>query len=187
MPTVFPMVVLAEDDGTTYSLRGLATGSAFRLGTSGISATASFTPAAAAYSAGDIISTAQELVFTYDDGSAIATGSLIRILSTVIKNDVTAVPSGQTSFTGRLYAITPPVVRADNDAWTLASGDLAAYRGSIALGTPVDDGGALYVKSGAINTDVRLTAASLFMEYQTTGGFTAAAVAHQVTVHGIVI
>lgn len=182
MPTSWPQVVLTRDDGTTYDLSSAGGG-----GPAGISATASFTPAAAAYSAGDIIDVAQELVFTYADGTPIASASLIRILSTVMKIGVDAVPSGQTSYTARLYAVTPPSAHADNAAWTLDSGDLAAYRGSIALGTPVDDGGALYVKSGAINTDIRLTGASLFMELQTVGGFTATAVDREVTLHGIVI
>jgi hypothetical protein len=154
---------------------------------SGITASASFTPAAAAYSAGDIIDVAKELAFTFANGAAIPAGSLIRILSSVIKIDVTAVPSGQTSYTGRLYSATPPSAQADNDAWTLASGDLTVYRGPISLGTPVDEGGALYIKSQYIDTDIKLTTSSAWMQLVTNGGFTATAVARQIILYGVML
>lgn len=160
----------------------------------GIVASASFTPAAAAYSAGDIMSVAQQFLFTYADGSAIPSGALIRILTTVMKIDVTAVPSGQTSYSLQAYSVTPPSAQADNDAWTLASADLTSYRGSIALGTPLDLGAACYVKSQCIDAvtglpgiDVKLTASSLFGELVTTGGFTATAVARQIFLYGVIL
>jgi hypothetical protein len=156
-------------------------------GRSGIYATNSFTPAAAAYSANDIISTAKEFAFTFANGDAIPSGSLIRILSTVVKIDATAVISGETSYTLQTYSVTPPSAQADNDAWTLASADLPSYRGSIALGTPVDLGAALYVKTGLIDTDIKLAGTSLFAELQTVGAFTATAVARQIELRGIVL
>lgn len=156
-------------------------------GRSGITATNSFTPAAAAYSANDVISTAKEFAFTFANGDAVPSGSLIRILSSVMKIDVTALQASEAAYTLQMYGVTPPSAHADNDAWTLASGDLTAYKGSISLGTPVDLGAALYVKSGLLDTDVKLTGTSLFCELQTLAGFTATAVARQISIYGIVL
>lgn len=153
----------------------------------GIVATASFTPAAAAYGAGDLVSVAQEFAFTYADGSRIPGGSIIRITSAVTKIDQTAVISGETSYTLQLYNVTPPSAQADNAAWTLASGDLSAYRGSISLGTPVDLGAACFVKTGALSEDTRLIGTSLYGQLITVGAFTATAVARQITLYGIVL
>lgn len=156
---------------------------------SGFTATALFTPAAAAYGAGDIMNVAKELSFVDRNGLAIPNGSLIRILSTAMKINVTTVPVGQTSYTGRLYSATPPSVQADNDLWTLVAGDLTVYRGPIALGTPVDEGSCLYIKSQYVDTDIKLASdrSSLWMELVTDGAHTAAAVDRQVLLYGVVL
>lgn len=156
-------------------------------GGSGITASNTFTPAAAAYAAGDLISVAKEFVFTYADGSAIPSGSLIRILTTVVKIDQTAVISGETSYTAQCYNVTPPSAQADSAAWTLASGDLDAYRGALNLGIPIDLGAACYVKTPLVDMDIKLTGTSLFMQLVTNGAFTATAVARQVLLYGTVI
>lgn len=153
----------------------------------GIYATASFTPAAAAYSAADIMDVAKEFAFTTSDGLAVPSGSLIRILATVLKIDATALQASEAAYTLQCYSVTPPSAQADNAAWTLASGDLPSYRGSISLGTPVDLGAALYVKSSNIDTDIKLAGTSLFAELQTVAGFTATAVARQVSLYGIIL
>lgn len=153
----------------------------------GITASADFTPAAAAYGAADIMDVAKEFAFTFANGVAIPSGSLIRILSAIVKIDVTAVPSGQTSYALKLFSVTPPNAQADNDAFTLASADLTAYRGTIDLGTPVDEGAALYIKTGGINADIKLAGTSLFGRLVSAGAHTSAAVARQVLLYGIVL
>lgn len=158
-----------------------------RIAPTGFTASASFTPAAAAYSGGDIISTAQTMTFTDVNGLNLPNNSLIRVTTAVMKIDVTAVPSGQTSYTLHCYNVTPPSAQADNDAWTLASGDLSSYLGSISLGTPVDLGSALYVKSQYIDFDMRLINSKIYAELVTDGGFTATAVARQVRLHAVVL
>lgn len=171
-------------------------GNPLPIGGCGITASASFTPAAAAYSAGDIMGTtpAMEFAFTLANGFAVPTGSLIRILTTIMKIDQTAIISGETSYTLQAYSVTPPSAQADNAAWTLASADLSAYRGPLALGTPLDLGAACYIKSQVIDPvtnlagiDIKLTGTSLFAELVTVGGFTATAVARQVLLYGIVL
>jgi hypothetical protein len=157
-------------------------------GGGGVTANANFTPAAAAYSAGDLVDVAKEFAFTYADGSPVPNGSLIRILTTVVKIDETAIISGETSYSLPLYNVTPPSAQADNAAWTLASADLPAYRGTLGLGTPVDLGAAAYIKAQLTDQqDIKLTGSSLFGELVTAGAFTATAVARQVLLYGIVL
>jgi hypothetical protein len=174
---------LADSTGTPISLSNpLPTSAA-----SGVSATASFTPAGAAYSAGDIFSVAQEFAFTFADGTAVPSASLIRILTTVVKIDITALQASEGAYVLQCYSVTPPSAQADNAAWTLASADLPSYRGSLALGTPADLGAALYIKTPNIDTDIKLASSSLWGELQTTPGFTATAVARQVFLYGVVL
>lgn len=157
-------------------------------------ASANFTPAAAAYGAADIMDAVKEMAWTNRNGVAVPAGSLIRILTTVLKIDVTSVPSGQTSYSLALYSVTPPSAQADNDAWTLASADLPSYLGTVSLGTPVDLGAALYVKNmpydpitGVSGFDVTPTGTSIFARLVTAGAHTAAAVARQVLLRGMVV
>lgn len=114
-------------------------------------------------------------------------GGLISIVSCALEIDVASVPAGMTSFTLYLYSVTPPSALADNAAWSLASGDMAAYIGSLALGTPVDIGTALYVTT--TNTNglhvCRLAGTSIFAYLVTAGGFTPAgnSEVYKVTLH----
>jgi len=162
------------------------TGAAY-LAPTGFTASANFTPAAAAYGAGDLIDVAKQFSFVDSDGVAVPAGALIRILTTVIRIDQTAVQAGETSYTGYLYSVTQPSAQADNALWTLASADLSAYLGSVALGTPADLGAACYVKTGSQDFDIKLTASSLYMRLVTVGAFTATAVARQISLFGIIL
>lgn len=140
----------------------------------GIGASASFTPIAAAYSAGDVVDAAKE--FT-DLGP---TGALIRIIGTVLKIDATALVASEGAYTLHLYTATPPSAQADNAAWTLASADLPYYCGSVDLSTPVDLGAGLYVATGGLTKDIALIGTSLFGRLVTVAGITLPAVARQV-------
>jgi len=153
----------------------------------GFSSTQTFTPAAAAYGAADIMDVCKAFTFANAVSAAMPTGSLFRILTATIKIDVTSVPSGQTSYTLHLYSVTQPSAQADNDAWTLASGDLASYLGSISLGTPADKGAALHNKQQYVDYDVRFAGTTIFGVLVTDGAHTAAAVARSVSLHGVVL
>ena len=154
----------------------------------GVTCAANFTPAAAAYGAGDVMSVAQTMAWTNAaSGLAVPSGSVIRILTAVVKIDVTAVPSGQTSYTLAMYSVTPPSAQADNDVWTLASADLPSYLGSISLGTPVDLGAACYVKQQYVDFDIGLAGTSIFGELVTVGAHTATAVTRGVRLFGVVL
>lgn len=154
----------------------------------GCTATASFTPAASAYGAGDLISVAQEFAFTYANGQAIPSGSLIQILSTTLKIATTGLTSTEGAYTLPLYTVTPPSAQADNDLWTVAAGDLAAYTmKALALGTPVDLGAAIGIRTDYTDTRIKLATSSLWAPLVTTPGFTATAVARELVIHAVVL
>jgi hypothetical protein len=156
----------------------------------GVVASASWTPVAEAYSAADTISTAQALSWTFShSGVAVPAGSTLRILTSTLKIDATAVISGETSYTLHLYSRTPPSAQANNAAWSLASADLPYYLGSLALGTVADLGAAVYVKTGGHDNDITLESISttIYGVLVTVGAATMAAVARQVTLRGMLI
>lgn len=96
------------------------------------------------------------------------------LLVTNIKLDVheTAVPSGMTSFSLKLYDATPPSALADNAAWDLPAGDRANYIGSISLGSPADIGSTLTVEAEQINKQIRSGSQGVYAYLVTTAGYT---------------
>ena len=122
------------------------------------------------YTAGDVVGGA----ITFTKIGAISRH--IIILDADLRYDVTAVPSGMTSFTLYLYNITPPSAIADNAAWDLPAGDRASYLGYILLGSPVDVGSTLFVQQTDVNQPILMgTTTSLFGYLVTTGTYTPAA------------
>jgi len=93
--------------------------------------------------------------------------------------NLTAVPSGMTSFTLHLYNASPASAIADNSPFTLGSGDRAAYMGSISLGTPALVGvgtGTPYAQQAQLNTGFTMPAGtSLFAYLVTATAYTPAA------------
>jgi hypothetical protein len=147
--------------------------------TQGRVSTATFTPAAAAYAAGDVIEGAKEFV-----GAGGMLGGEVKIASAELEVDASAVQAGETSYRLYLYAVTPPSAPADNAAWDLPTGDRAAWRGYVDLGTPVDLGSTLWVETHNLHKHVTVpSGGSLFGLLVTNGAFTATAVARKVTLH----
>jgi len=99
----------------------------------------------------------------------------VMLTSSQFQWDVTAIPSGATSFFLALYNVTPPSAYADNAAWDLPSGDRNAFLGIVQLGTPVDLGSTLYIEQNIINKQIKLAGTSLFAYCVTVGGYTPAA------------
>lgn len=94
--------------------------------------------------------------------------------------DVTAVPSGQTTFTLELYNAAPDAI-ADNAAWDLvSSGDRGKYLGSLSLAAMTDKGSTLYSQNDGLNHQVLLASANLYAVLRTDGAYTptASAVKH---------
>lgn len=154
----------------------------------GIKASASFTPTAAEYTAADSWGGAQEFKFTLSkNGIALPANSTIRITSSELRIDHTALVASEGAYTLHLYTITPPSAIADNAAFTHTSADLPYYVGSIAIGTPVDGGAALFVKAGALTHDVAVTSASLFGYLVNAATCTPTAVARQIKLIGNIV
>ena len=138
-----------------------------------------------AYTANDVVgATAAALEFTNSGAS----GGAIIINSAELEIDINAVPAGMTTHTLHLYGVTPPSALADSAAFDLPAGDRASYLGSLALGTPVDLGSTLYVRTNNIDAQFRLTGTSLFGYLVTVGGYTpASAVVSKITLHATAV
>jgi hypothetical protein len=121
------------------------------------------------YTAGDVVGGA--LTFTSMGPSA----GRIMLTSTQLEPDLSAIPTGMTSFFLALYNVTPPSALADNAPWDLPSGDRASFLGIVQLGTPVDLGSTLYVEQNIVNKQIKLAGTSLFGYLVTQTGFTPAA------------
>lgn len=155
--------------------------------TGGYTAVQTFTPAAAGYSTNDVIDVAKSFTWLDRNGNTYGGGALV-ILSASIMVSETAVQSGETSYNLQKYSITPPSAHADNAAWDLPSGDRAAYQDVTALGTPVDLGSSLSVKTNGINEPILVPATGLtFAELVTVGAFTATATARKVTLYAVAL
>lgn len=121
-------------------------------------------------------------------GSAILTfgtagrrgGDSVYITDVNLRWDVTALPSGATTFRLHLYNA-PPDAIVDNAAWDLSSAaDRTKYLGYVDLSAPVDLGSTLVSQNPKVNRLVRLEAANsvaaskLYGILQTIGGYTPA-------------
>ncbi len=149
----------------------------------GIVASASFTPTAAAYTAGDVFGVYQTFTFTSANGIAINYGQIIRITSVELRIDHTALVASEGAYTIHLFTAAPTTI-ADNAAHTLSSADLASYAGSFAVGTPVDAGGALFVKTSVTTHDIPLVTDKLYGFLINAATITPTAVARQVKLIG---
>ena len=157
------------------------------LASQGYTATATFTPAAAAYSANDVMDVAQTMTWVDNNGVTFAGGDLM-ITTVELLVSETAVQSGETSYNLQKYNVTPPSAHADNAAWDLPSGDRASYQGATSLGTPVDIGSSLYLKTNGIYEQITVpTTGKTFAELVTVGAFTATATARKVTLHAVAL
>lgn len=133
-----------------------------------------------AYNGGDVIGIA-DAGTPANAGSAIheftaigPSGGFIMLTDLDLRVNLSAVPSGMTSFRLHLYNASPDAV-LDNAAWDLSSsGDRGKYIGYVDLGTIVDLGSTLFLQSLANNRTLKLAdgSTSLFAVLVTTGGYT---------------
>lgn len=139
----------------------------------GISASVSQTRPAntTAYGAGDVLGPAAGSS-AMDFNLGAISGSNIMITSASLERDVADLVSGETSYSLYLYSVTPPSALADNAVFDLPSGDRASFLGKISLGTPVDEGGTLYVEQNGINKQVKLAGTHIFGYLVTAGAYT---------------
>lgn len=126
------------------------------------------------YSAGDVIGAA-DVGNAANAGSAVLEfanignpGGHIIVTDTDLRIDVSAAPTGMTSFRLHLYSASPPSALLDNAAWDLPAGDRASYLGYLDLGTPIDMGSTLYVQTGYQNKKLLMGASTSLFGYLVT-------------------
>jgi hypothetical protein len=107
------------------------------------------------YAANDVVGATAAAWKFHNIGPA---GGRILITSTALRFDLTAIPTGMTSFRLQLYNATPPSALADEATWDLPAGDRASYVGYIDLGSPADVGSTLYVQADQVNKQIQLAA-----------------------------
>lgn len=144
----------------------------------GYSASASFTPAAASHTAGDVVGVAAEFALNAP------TASLLKIVSASL---LVAGGTNETS-TWRVYLsnVTPPSALADDAAYVLAAADRATFLGYFDFAQLVDIGDSLYIEATP-NKIIRLTGTSVFGYLVNLTTVTPAAVARTVTLHTQVV
>jgi hypothetical protein len=162
-------------NGATVQRVALATDSP--PGTAAYSASATFTPAAASHTAGDVNGAAAEF--------ALVAPSAGRIIITSASLEIDGGTAEATAWTLYLYNVTPPSALADDAAFDLPSGDRASFLGQISLGTAVDLGSTQWVEVHGINKQIKLAGTSVFGYLVNATTLTPAAVAHIVTLHAV--
>jgi len=143
------------------------------------------------YTALDVVgATAAAITFAFTDANGDAILAPCDILLTDIQLlwQITAVPSGMTTFTLYLYSVTPPSALADNAAFDLPSGDRASYVGRIQGITPSDVGSSLVDDMEGYNKRFRLASSSLFGYLVTAGAYTpASGSVYRLTLQGVIV
>ena len=164
--TAVQRVTLASDDPAVTKLTNGV----------GLTASASFTPAAASHVANDCNGAAGTFAFVAP------TGSVFCITDAELEID--GATAEATAWRLYLYNVTPPSAYADDAAWDIASGDRASFLGYIDLGTAVDLGSTQWVETHGINKVVKLSGTSVFGYLTNLTTLTPAAVAHTVKLYG---
>jgi hypothetical protein len=144
-------------------------------------ASASFTPTAAAYTAGDVFGTAQTF-----SGIGPTAGGTIRIVSTTLLIEHTALVASEGAYTLHLFnaALASPI--ADNAAFDLVSADRSKYLGTLALGTPVDIGSSLWVEVNSLNKLITVPVGGAIIGYLVNAAtITPTAAARTVRLHAV--
>lgn len=177
-PTV-PRVSLATDVPLPAGTNNIGDVDVLTLPSQAYSASATFTPAAASHTAGDVNGTAQQFSSIGPSGG--------RIMITTATIEIDGGTAEATAWRLYLFNVTPPSALADDDPFVLASGDRASYLGYVELGTAADIGDTQWNEFSNINKQLLLSSANLFGYLVNLSTLTPAAVAHIVTLHAIAV
>lgn len=159
------------------------------MGGAGCYAAANYQPIAGAYSAADIQDTAKAFTWYYANGVVVPATAIVRVVSTRMTINLTAVPSTQTSFTLALFKAARATPLADNNAWSLPAAEIDNYMDKLSLGAPVVVGSILHVRQSTLSYDYQMLASGMVGELITDAGYTAGATppAHSVKLLGVVL
>jgi hypothetical protein len=155
---------------------GAASGAAL---VSAVSASATFTPAASAHGAADVVGGAQSFALAANSGG--------RLMITSATLEIAGGTAEATAWRLYLYSVTPPSALADDAVFDLPSGDRASFLGFIDLGTAVDLGSTQWVEALQINKQIKLAGTGVFGYLVNLSAVTPAAVAHIVTLHAVAL
>ncbi len=145
-------------------------------GSNGYEPSAVFTPAAASHVASDVVGGAQQFA-----NAGPSAGGLVRIISGSLLLASGTVET--TAWALHMYNVTPPSAFLDDAAWSLPSGDRAAYLGSVAFAQLVGLGatpGSYYIETSNIMKGIKLLSGSLWGYLVNGTTLTPQAVAHTV-------
>jgi hypothetical protein len=150
--------------------------------TAAFSGSATFTPAAASHTAGDVNGGAQEFVLRDRQGGIPEPGSHLRVVTASLRIDGATIET--TAWTLYLYSATPGSAIADDAAIDLPAGDRATFLGTVAIAQVVDLGATLFIE-GNPGKLMKLAAGSTSVFGYLVNGttLTPQAVAHVVTLH----
>lgn len=171
----------AAFSGTDLDYTPLAVDSAGRqiLAPRGISASATFTPAASAHTAPAVVGGAQQFSL------AAPSGGRIKINSVSLEIDGGTLET--TTWSLYLYSVTPPSAIADAAAFDIPAGDRASFLAKIPIAQVVDEGSTLYIEASNIGRQIKLAGTSVFGYLVNATTLTPAAVAHIVTINAEVV
>lgn len=168
---------LQDDQWTDIQLD--SSGNLKVVATQGASASATFTPAAAEHTAGDVHGGAQEFELNVPEGCH------FKINTVSLEIDGGTVET--TAWTLHLYSVTPPSAIADDAAFDLPSGDRASYLGSVAIAQVVDLGSTLWIEASNVGKQIKLAGTSIFGYLVNGTTLTPQAAAHIVTIQGEIV
>lgn len=139
-----------------------------------------------AYTANDVVGAATGSTAAVEFTTLGPSAGRVLITSIELEIDAAAVISGETSYNLYLYNVTPPSALGDNAAFDIPAGDRASFVGKIALGTPVDEGSTLYIRTDIVNAQFKLAGTSLFGYLVTVGAYTpTASRVYKITLHAV--
>jgi hypothetical protein len=150
--------------------------------TAAFSGSATFTPAAASHTNGDVNGGAQEFKLLDRNGQPPAPGSHLRIVTASLMINGATIET--TAWTLYLYSATPGSAIADDAAIDLPSGDRASFLGTVAIAQVVDLGATLYIEGNPGKLMKLAAGSSSVFGYLVNGTtLTPQNVAHVVTLH----
>lgn len=126
-----------------------------------------------AYTAGDVVGTGD---WVFDFQGAV---NALYLIAVALRFDVSALPSGMTTFKLHLYDAVTAVELADNAPQTFLTADKAKYLMTINLDAPTDKGDFLFSRTTGIFDQITLKKGSnkIYARLETDGAFTPTALA----------
>ena len=124
-----------------------------------------------AYTANDVVGSATSAIHEFTQVGP--RGGDVIVFAAELMVNLTAVPSGMSSFRLHLYSSSPTAI-LDNAAFDLVAADRDAYMGFVEFGTPEDLGSSLFSQARFVYMESQLQSAvtSIWGQLETRGAYT---------------